>query len=63
MGDEREAPKRNLTSFEIPENLRVWLDKKIVQRIELGMPHGERSMGAVIRDLLNEARERDERAA
>jgi hypothetical protein len=63
MGDERDAPKRSLTSFEIPEDLRAWLDRKIVERIEAGLPRDERSMGAVIRDLLNEAREREAVAA
>lgn len=63
MEDEKGTSYRRLTSFEIDEELRRWLDLKVVSRIEAGVPRNERTMGAVIRDLLNEARVREEVAA
>lgn len=60
-----QATKRTVLAVEVEPDLKRWLELKAAARIVEGRPYGERSMGAVIRDILDTARadsERDELA-
>ena len=58
-----QKPSKALTSLEIDEDTKRWLELKVAERFVEGRPFGERSMGAVIRDILTEQRKREEQAA
>lgn len=63
MADTGDTAPRRLTSFEIDEDLRKWLDRKVAARIIEDRPKEERTIGAIIREALRDARERDEQIA
>jgi Arc/MetJ-type ribon-helix-helix transcriptional regulator len=56
---EQQRRQRNLTSIELDDELREWIDEQVARRIIEKRPHGERSMAAVIREVLHDARQRD----
>lgn len=56
-----QAPKRTVLAVEVDPDLKRWLELKAAERIVEGRPYGERSMGAVIRDILDTARAESER--
>jgi len=49
-------PRKYVTTIELAPDEKRWLERQTAQRIIDGRPHGERSMNAVIRDLINTAR-------
>ena len=54
---EQQEEKRHVLAVEVHPDLKKWLELKAAERIIEGRPHGERSMGAVIRDILSAAKE------
>lgn len=59
----RETPKVTKVTVILGPEMKRWLERKAAERMMAGRPFGERSFGAVIRDLLTEAAKRDEVAA
>lgn len=51
---------KGIFSVQLDAEVKRWLVQKSVERQLAGLPLNERSMGAVIRDLIDEARKRDE---
>lgn len=51
---EQDERKQTVT-LEVDPELLQWLKRKAAERLVEGRPHGERSMGAVIRDLIAQA--------
>lgn len=49
-----------VTTIELTSDEKRWLEQEAARRILEGRPHGERSMTAVIRDLINTARAESE---
>ncbi len=47
--------RRQVVTVEVDAEIKRWLERKAAERIIEGRPHGERSVGAVIRDLLSTA--------
>jgi hypothetical protein len=47
----------------VPESVKRWLEVKAVERVVAGRKHGERSVNAVVLDLIVAARNRDGKAA
>jgi hypothetical protein len=47
--------RRQTVTIEVEPDVKRWLERKAAERIIEGRPHGERSVGAVIRDLLHDA--------
>lgn len=56
-----QASKRTVLAVELTPELKRWLELRAAERIIEGRPHGERSMGAVARDILDTARAESER--
>lgn len=54
---EQQDEKRDVLSVEVHPELKRWLELKAAERIIAGRPFGERSMGAVIRDILSAAQD------
>lgn len=54
---EQQDEKRAVLAVEVQPDLKRWLELKAAERIIEGRPFGERSMGAVIRDILSAAQE------
>lgn len=55
--------KKSVVTFELTPDLKKWLELKAAERIIGGYAHGERSVGAVIRDLIVMAIEQETVAA
>lgn len=55
--------KRTVVTVEVDSQIKRWLEIKSAQRIIDGRPFGERSVGAVIRDMLVAAHAEDRSVA
>jgi hypothetical protein len=60
---EQGESRKTTVTIEVEPDLLQWLREKSAERLVQGFEHGKRSMGAVIRDLIVEAREKDAVAA
>jgi plasmid stability protein len=60
---EQQDEKRSILAVELDPDLKRWIELKAAERIIEGRPHGERSMGAVIRDILTAALEAEKAVA
>lgn len=58
-----QTERRTVVTVELDPELLQWLKRQSANRLLEGRPHGERSMGAVVRDLIAEAREKEAVAA
>lgn len=47
--------RRHVITLEVDPDLKRWLERKAAERLIEGRPHGERSVGAVLRDIVAEA--------
>lgn len=47
--------RKTTVTVEVDADLKRWLERKSAERLIEGRPYGERSMGAVVRDLIAQA--------
>lgn len=50
-----EDKRRHLVTVEVDPEIKRWLERKTAERLIEGRPHGERSISAVVRDLILDA--------
>lgn len=55
-----QKPRKHLVTIEVNPDVKRWLDLQAAQRLIEGREYGERSVGAVIRDLIDAARAESE---
>lgn len=55
--------RRQVITLEVEPDLKRWLERKAAERMIDGRPHGERSVSAVIRDIIGDAYRSDQEAA
>jgi len=55
--------KRTVITIEVDADVKRWLEFKAAERMIEGRPHGERSVGAVVRELLTNAMTEEQVAA
>ena len=52
--------RRHLVTVDVEPDMKRWLEREAAKRLIEGRPHGERSVNAVVRDILEAARAESE---